>query len=63
LKSITKLMFALYGVVGLVTLFYQISVRYGACSGALGCGLSFIKGIVWSAIWPAYWAIQLNLFK
>lgn len=63
MKSTMKLMFALYGVFGLITIFFQVNVRYIACSGALGCGLTFIKGIVWSAIWPVYWAIQWNWLR
>jgi hypothetical protein len=60
MKSVMKLILAAYGVLGLITIFYQVNVRYMACSGALGCGLSLVKGIVWSAIWPAYWAAQWN---
>jgi hypothetical protein len=63
MKSTVKLMFFLYGVLGLITIFSQISNRYIACAGALGCGLSFAKGIVWSALWPVYWAIQWNWLK
>jgi hypothetical protein len=63
MKSTVKVMFVLYGVVGLITIFSQINFRYITCSGALGCGLSFVKGIVWSALWPVYWAIQWNWLK
>jgi hypothetical protein len=63
MKSTMKLMFALYGVLGLITIFSQINTRYITCSGAFGCGLSFMKGIVWSALWPVYWAIQWNWLK
>jgi hypothetical protein len=41
----------LCGLVGLITFLLQFNSRYTACSGAMRCGLSFIKGIVWSAIW------------
>lgn len=63
MKSILKVMFVLYGFLGLISFLYQFSTRYAVCSGALGCGLSFVKGMVWSAIWPVYWAIQWNWFK
>ena len=63
MKSAMKLIFVLYGFLGLITILYQFNIRYMACSGALGCGLSFVKGIVWSALWPVYWAIQWNWLK
>jgi hypothetical protein len=58
MKSALKVIFVLYGVLGLITFLFQFSTRYMTCSGAAGCVVSFVKGIVWSAIWPAYWAIQ-----
>jgi hypothetical protein len=58
MKSALKVIFVLYGFLGLITFLFQFNTRYTACSGAAGCGLSFVKGIVWSAIWPGYWAIQ-----
>jgi hypothetical protein len=63
MKSIMKFLLGLYVALGIGTLIIQIYWRYPVCSEAMGCGLSFAKGIVWSAIWPAYWAIQMDLFK
>jgi hypothetical protein len=60
MKSNMKWLLGLYVAVGIITMIFQIYYRYPACSGAMRCGLSFAKGIVWSAIWPAYWAIQWN---
>ena len=58
MKSILKWLVGLYGAIGIITIIFQIYYRYPVCSGAAGCWLSFGKGVVWSAIWPAYWAIQ-----
>lgn len=58
MKSTMKWLLGLYLVVGIITMIFQIYYRYPVCSGAMGCGLSFAKGVVWSAIWPFYWAIQ-----
>jgi hypothetical protein len=60
MKSIIKSLFGVYGVVGIVTLVMQFYERYPNCSGVTGCGLSYGKGVVWSAIWPIYWWIQLH---
>jgi hypothetical protein len=58
MKSILKWVLGLYVVVAIVTMILQVEPRYSMCSGAAGCGLSYVKGVVWSAIWPGYWAIQ-----
>ena len=59
MKSAIKWLFSLYVVVAVITFVVQLYWRYPDCSGALGCGLSFAKGVVWSAIWPIYWWIML----
>ena len=41
------------------TLVFQIWVRSYECAGMDGCGLSFAKAIVWSAIWPASWVVYI----
>jgi hypothetical protein len=58
-----KALFGLYVAVALVTLILQLPQRYPACAATGGCGVSLAKGVVWSAIWPAYWSKQLNLLK
>ena len=58
-----KWLLGLYSIIGLISFVFQFPDRYPACVGAMGCGLSFAKGIVWSAIWPIYWAIQWNWLR
>jgi len=58
MKSALKWVLGLYVVVAIVTMISQVQARNSMCSGAAGCGLSYAKGVVWSAIWPGYWAIQ-----
>ena len=50
---------SLYVGMALFTLAFQIWVRSYECVGLEGCGLSFAKGIVWSAIWPVCWVVYL----
>jgi hypothetical protein len=49
---------AAYGVLGLLTLAFQIWVRAGMCGDA--CGISYLKAIVWAVIWPASWVAYLS---
>jgi hypothetical protein len=60
LKTAIKSLLGVYSALGIITLLIQLYWRYPVCSGAMGCGLSFVKGLVWSAIWPIYWWIQLT---
>jgi hypothetical protein len=46
MKSIIKSLFGVYVVVGIFTLVMQFYYRYPNCSGAIGCGLSYGKGVV-----------------
>lgn len=48
-----------YAGVGCATLVFQTWVRWDQCTGMMGCGLSFAKGLVWSTIWPASWVVFL----
>jgi hypothetical protein len=50
MKPAIKLLFGVYVAIGILTLVMQFYFRYPDCSGAMGCGLSFGKGVVWSAI-------------
>ena len=63
MKSILKWLVGLYVVVAIITFIVQVPTRNTICSGIGGCGLSYVKGIVWSAIWPGYWTIQWGLLK
>jgi len=63
MRSTMKTLLGLYVALAIITMGFQIYYRYPNCSEAIGCGLSFAKGVVWSAIWPAYWAIQFGLFR
>lgn len=63
MKSILKWLVGLYLVVAIITFIVQIPYRNERCSGIGECGLSYVKGIVWSGIWPAYWTIQWDLLK
>jgi hypothetical protein len=58
MRSIVKWLLGLYVVLAIITMGFQIHDRYPNCSDGMGCGLSMVKGVVWSAIWPAYWWIQ-----
>jgi hypothetical protein len=59
MKSTIKSLFGVYVIVGIITLVMQFYYRYPSCAGAMECGLSYGKGVVWSAIWPIYWWIML----
>ena len=59
MKSAIKSLFGVYAAAAIITLLLQLYWRYPLCSGAIGCGLSFAKGVVWSVIWPVYWWIML----
>ena len=61
MKSLIKWLLGLYVAIGIVTLVLQIYWRFPECSGAMGCGLSYAKGVVWAVIWPAYWWIQRGM--
>ena len=50
---------ALYLSGAVLTLAFQIQVRFSTCYGFEGCGLSFAKAAVWSAVWPASWMVYL----
>jgi hypothetical protein len=46
-----------YIVFGLLTLAFQVSSRLDSCAGAVGCGLSMAKALIWSAVWPLSWLV------
>lgn len=44
-----------YLAIAIWTFAFHVSRRWPECAGAVGCGLSFLKGAVWSLAWPFYW--------
>jgi hypothetical protein len=61
MKSPIKSLLWLYIAIGIITFVIQLYWRVPVCSGAMGCGLSFAKGVVWSAIWPVYWWVMRGM--
>jgi hypothetical protein len=57
--SIAQFVLRAYIVMALVTLGFQTYVRSIECYGYRRCALSLSKGVVWSAIWPASWAVYV----
>jgi hypothetical protein len=55
-----KRLLAAYVGVAVLTLIFQIYVRAPQCAGVTGCAVSFIKGCIWSVIWPAGWIVYLR---
>ena len=50
---ILNVLIVLYVLIGLLTLIFQIDAR--ECDS--NCGISYAKSVIWSAIWPASWAV------
>jgi len=48
---------ALYALMGVLTLVFQVYVRSSQC--APDCALSYAKAVIWSTIWPASWIVYL----
>jgi hypothetical protein len=48
-----------YLAIAILTLIFQIYIRFHHCLGATDCGISVAKAVVWSAIWPVYWIVYL----
>ena len=44
-----------YLYTAVLTFVYQLSDRWYKCEQLMGCSISFLKGIVWSLVWPFYW--------
>ena len=44
-----------YSYVAVLTFAYQLGDRWHKCEGLMGCSISYLKGIVWSLVWPFYW--------
>jgi hypothetical protein len=63
MKSLLRWLIGLYVAIAVITMGFQVYYRYPDCAPAVACGVSLSKGIVWSAIWPLYWAIQWDWLK
>ena len=61
-KAMSKIRIAMrvYAALAVLTLIFQIYVRYPVCSVAGNCAVSYAKGAVWSAVWPASWVAYLQ---
>jgi hypothetical protein len=53
----------MYAGAALVTLGFQTYVRSIECSGSADCGISLLKGAVWSTIWPVSWMVYVAGIK
>ena len=61
MSSLQKVL-GVYAVVGLMTFLFQTFIRLEHCAGLGPCAMSVMKGVVWSAMWPAWWLGHLLLF-
>lgn len=57
MKNSKKVVFGIYVGIACLTLAFQTYIRTSQCAGAAACTLSIGKGTVWSAAWPASWAV------
>src|ERR1039458_619239 len=57
MRNIQKLVFGLYVGIACLTLVFQAYIRMSQCAGTAACTLSIGKGAIWSAAWPASWAV------
>ena len=44
----------IYIFAGIIVFAKQVALRWPTCDGTIGCGLSFVKGVLWGAVWPFY---------
>ena len=54
---------ALYAGIGVATFVFQSWVRSSQCTGTAVCTISFVKGAVWSVVWPASWVVYIAGMK
>ena len=57
MRNIQKLVFGLYVGIACLTLVFQAYIRMSQCAGTAACTLSIGKAAIWSAAWPASWAV------
>jgi hypothetical protein len=44
-----------YLYIAVLSVAHQVTYRWDHCSGALPCGLSYLKAAIWGLVWPLYW--------
>jgi hypothetical protein len=44
-----------YLVVAVLTLAFQLQIRFRECEALAACGLDVAKAFVWALAWPASW--------
>ena len=47
----------LYSAVAVMTLVFQIQIRFRECEGLATCGPEFAKAFAWSLAWPLSWIV------
>lgn len=47
----------LYAAVAVMTLAFQIQIRFRGCEGLAPCGPEFAKAFAWSLAWPLSWIV------
>ena len=57
MRNRRKFVFGLYVGIACLTLAFQSYIRLSQCAGTAACALSIGKGAIWSAAWPASWAV------
>lgn len=55
MKNGWKLVIGLYVAIACITLVSETSDRMSRCARPAACALSFGRGAIWSAAWPAFW--------
>jgi hypothetical protein len=59
----TRVMRAIWSfyAIGLVlTFILQLVIRLNECTGLGACGISLMKAVPWSVLWPFYWMFYFN---
>jgi hypothetical protein len=46
-----------YLAVAVLTLAFQLQIRFRECEALTACGLDFAKAFVWALAWPASWIV------
>jgi hypothetical protein len=53
-------LFRTNAILAVLTFPFQIVVRIPQCAHAGGCTVTIGKGLLWSIVWPAGWAVDLK---
>ena len=60
MRNSRKFVFGLYVGIACLTLAFNTYIRTSQCAGTAACTLSIGKGAIWSAAWPASWAVYAD---